>query len=432
MFALIDGNNFYCSCERVFQPRLQGKPLIVLSNNDGCAVARSEEAKALGIKMGQPWFQIRHLEKSAGLIALSANFPLYGDMSARMMRLIAELGDSQEIYSIDESFIGLKGVSDVTHRARETRAKILQWIGIPTCIGIGQTKTLAKLANHIAKEADRNPGVYPPRLAQVCNLSELSERQRMYLFEKTDISEVWGIGRHIGQHLKDTGILTVRDFVQLNPATVRKRFNVVLERTLRELQGQSCIDLEAIPSTKKQIAYTRSFGQPVRDLLPLTEVITEFTSRAAEKLRQQQSLTSAVLVYMRTSKHRPGPQYNSSITVPLVRPVSDTRILLAAALQGLKTIYKPGCDLIKAGVILMDLTSSRIERQAELNFDTVDTDDKDKLMQTIDRLNGRFGRGTVTFGSTGLDHDKRQWSMNQQNRSPGYTTILKEIPIALA
>jgi DNA polymerase V len=206
----------------------------------------------------------------------------------------------------------------------------------------------------------------------------------------------------------------------------------VLERTLRELQGQSCIDLEAIPSTKKQIAYTRSFGQPVRDLLPLTEVITEFTSRAAEKLRQQQSLTSAVLVYMRTGKHRPGPQYNSSITVPLVRPVSDTRILLVAALQGLKTIYKPGYDLIKAGVILMDLTSSQIERQAELNFDTVDTDDKDKLMQTIDRLNGRFGRGTVTFGSTGLDHDKRQWSMNQQNRSPGYTTILKEIPIALA
>lgn len=180
-FALIDGNNFYCSCERVFQPRLQGKPLICLSNNDGCAIARSDEAKALGVKMAQPWYQIRHLEKSAGLVALSANFPLYGDMSARMMSLASELGDSQEIYSIDECFIGLKRIVDVTQRAKNIRAKILQWIGIPTCIGIGQTKTLAKLANYIAKQTDRKPGSYPPRLAQVCNLIELTERQRMYL-----------------------------------------------------------------------------------------------------------------------------------------------------------------------------------------------------------------------------------------------------------
>lgn len=428
-FALIDGNNFYCSCERVFQPRLQGKPLICLSNNDGCAIARSDEAKALGVKMAQPWYQIRHLEKSAGLVALSANFPLYGDMSARMMSLASELGDSQEIYSIDECFIGLKGIVDVTQRAKNIRAKILQWIGIPTCIGIGQTKTLAKLANYIAKQTDRKPGSYPPRLAQVCNLIELTERQRMYLFEHTDIGEVWGIGRRISQQLKEAGIKTVKDFVELDPGTIRKRFSVTLERTWRELQGQSCIDLEEIPAAKKEIAYTRTFGQPVRDLVSLTEAVTEFTSRAAEKLRKQHSLASSILVFIHTSKHRSGPQYARSITVPLVRPASDTHSLLSAALRGLRTIYKPGYDLIKAGVILMDL-SSTIVQQTELNFSSSMSDKADQLMQTIDKLNDRYGRGTIIYGSAGIG--KKGWAMNQQRKTPGYTVQIKDIPIALA
>ncbi len=427
-FALIDGNNFYCSCERVFQPRLQGKPLICLSNNDGCAIARSEEAKALGVKMGHPWFQIKHL-KSAGLVALSANFALYGDMSSRMMSLASELGDSQEIYSIDECFLGLQGIPAVTQRAKETRAKILQWIGIPTCIGIGETKTLAKLANHIAKDAERKPGSYPPRLAQVCNLAELTERQRMYLFGTTDIGEVWGIGRRISQQLREAGIKTVKDFVELDPGTIRKRFSVVLERTWRELHGQSCIELEQVPAPKKEIAYTRTFGQPVRDLQSLIEAITEYTSRAAEKLRKQRSFSSAILVFIHTSKHRPGPQYARSITVPLVRPASDTNSLLSASLRGLRTIYAPGYDLIKAGVILMDLSSSSIQ-QAELNFNTSMSDKTDQLMQTIDRLNDKYGRGTIIYGSAGIG--KKGWAMNQQRKTPGYTAVVKDIPIALA
>lgn len=432
MFALIDGNNFYCSCERVFQPRLQGKPLVVLSNNDGCAIARSEEAKALGIKMGQPWFQIRHLEKSAGLVALSANFSLYGDMSSRLMSLASELGDSQEIYSIDESFLSVQGIADITQRAKDTRAKILQWIGIPTCIGIGQTKTLAKLANHIAKDAERKPGSYPERLAQVCNLSELSERQRMYLFEKTDIGEVWGIGRRISQQLREAGIKTVKDFIELDPGTVRKRFSVVLERTWRELHGQPCIDLEEIPAPKKEIAYTRTFGRPVRDLVSLTEAVTEFTSRAAEKLRKQQSFASAILVFIHTSKHRTGPQYFRSITVPLIRPSSETQILLAAALRGLRTIYQPGYDLTKAGVILMDLSSAQVAQQLEMNFAPTNTDNKDTLMRAIDQLNDRYGRGTIIYGSAGLAGDMRKWSMNQQHRTPRYTTNIEDIPEAMA
>lgn len=427
-FALIDGNNFYCSCERVFQPRLQGKPLICLSNNDGCAIARSEEAKALGVKMGHSWFQIKHL-KSAGLVALSANFALYGDMSSRMMSLASELGDSQEIYSIDECFLGLQGIPAVTQRAKETRAKILQWIGIPTCIGIGETKTLAKLANHIAKDAERKPGSYPPRLAQVCNLVELSKRQRMYLFGTTDIGEVWGIGRRISQQLREAGIKTVKDFVELDPGTIRKRFSVVLERTWRELHGQSCIELEQVPAPKKEIAYTRTFGQPVRDLQSLIEAITEYTSRAAEKLRRQRSFSSAILVFIHTSKHRPGPQYARSITVPLVRPASDTNNLLSAALRGLRTIYKPGYDFIKAGVILMDL-SSTVVQQTELNFGSLMSDKTDQLMRTIDRLNDKYGRGTIIYGSAGIG--KKGWSMNQQRKTPGYTAVVKDIPIALA
>lgn len=429
MFALIDGNNFYCSCERVFQPRLNGKPLITLSNNDGCCIARSEEAKALNIKMGHPWFQIKHLEKSAGLVALSANFALYGDMSSRMMSLASELGDSQEIYSIDECFIGLEGIPNVTQRAKDTRAKILQWIGIPTCIGIGQSKTLAKLANHIAKDAERKPGSYPPRLAQVCNLAELTERQRMYLFGITDIGEVWGIGRRISQQLKEAGIQTVKDFIQLDAGTVRKRFSVTLERTWRELHGQSCIELEEIPAPKKEIAHTRTFGQPVRDLHSLIEAITEFTSRAAEKLRRQQSLASSILVFIHTSKHRSGPQYARSITVPMVRPASDTSSLLSAAVRGLRTIYKPGYDLIKAGVILMDLSGTLVQ-QTELDFGSSMSDKTDQLMRTIDQLNDRYGRGTIIYGSTGIG--KRSWSMNQQRKTPSYTAKIRDIPIALA
>lgn len=429
VFALIDGNNFYCSCERVFQPRLQRVPLVVLSNNDGCAIARSDEAKALGIKMGHPWFQIKHLEKSAGLIALSANFSLYGDMSSRMMSLASELGDSQEIYSIDECFIGLEGIPNVTQRAKDMRAKILQWIGIPTCIGIGESKTLSKLANYIAKQADRKPDSYPACLAQVCNLVELTERQRMYLFGITDICEIWGIGRRISLQLKEAGIQTVKDFIQLDAGTVRKRFSVVLERTWRELQGQSCIDLEEDPAPKKEIAHTRTFGQPVRDLYSLIEAVTEFTSRAAEKLRKQQSFASAILVFVHTSKHRPGPQYARSITVPMVRPASDTSSLLSAALRGLRTIYKPGFDLIKAGVILMDLSSTAVQ-QTELDFGSSMSGKVDQLMRTIDQLNDRYGRGTIIYGSVGIG--KKTWSMNQQRKTPSYTAKIRDIPIALA
>ena len=306
MFALVDGNKIYVSCERVFRPSLNGRPVIVLSNNDGCAIARSNEAKDLGIKMGAPWFQIRHLEVTAGLVALSANFPLYGDMSDRMMSLAAALGPTQEIYSI-ECFIGLQGVRDVTLRAWAIRSRILQWIGIPCGIGIAPTNTLAKLANHIAKTAERKPGSYPAELAQVCNLAELSSSQLQSLLERAPVTDVWGIGPRLGAQLIELGIGNVQALRGLDPATARRRWSITLERTVRELQGYSCIEMEHGPVPKQMIACTRSFGQTITELEPLVEAVSEFATRAAQKLRQQRGRAGQLQVFAHTSPHRPGP-----------------------------------------------------------------------------------------------------------------------------
>ncbi|WP_066161071.1 Y-family DNA polymerase, partial [Hydrogenophaga pseudoflava] len=364
MYALVDGNNFYVSCERVFRPSLNGRPVIVLSNNDGCAIARSNEAKDLGIRMGAPWFQIRHLEQQAGLVALSANFTLYGDMSDRMMSLAAGLGPTQEIYSIDESFIGLQGVrGDLVARGHKVRDRILQWIGIPTCIGIAPTKTLAKLANHIAKTAERKPGSYPADLAQVCNLAALPAQDLEDLLRATDVSEVWGVGRRISKQLKEQGIQTVLDLVRMDPATIRRGWNVTMEKTVRELQGQPCVDLDDAPEPKQQIACTRSFGQPVTELDPLIEAVSEFASRAGEKLRRQNSLARELLVFMHTSPHRQGPQLSRSVVVPLRRPTDDSRLLAGAAADAMRRMYQPGYRFIKAGVILVDLQPANVQQQ---------------------------------------------------------------------
>ena len=432
MFALVDGNNFYVSCERVFRPSLQGRPVIVLSNNDGCAIARSNEAKALGVKMGAPWFQIRHLEETDGLVALSANFTLYGDMSTRMMGLAAGLGPTQEIYSIDESFIGLDGVrGDLTDRAWRIRARILQWLGIPCGIGIAQTKTLAKLANFISKTAERKPGSYPEHLAQVCNLAALSAGELESIFAATEVGEVWGVGRRIAAQLQESGVRTVLDLARLDPATVRSRWSVVLERTVRELQGMQCVQMDEVPARKKEIACTRSFGHPVTDLQPLIEAVSEFVGRAAEKLRNQGSVANQVLVFAHTSPHRPGPRFNRSIVIPLRRPTADTALLASAASTGIRQIYQTGYLLIKAGVMLLDLApDTRV--QGELNLEADEGPDRTRLMLAIDTLNGRYGRGTVHVASSGIDDYRREWGMRQERRTPNYTTDWDQVPVARA
>ena len=403
--------------------------------------------------MGAPWFQIKHLEDEAGLVALSANFALYGDMSDRMMSLVAGLGHKQEIYSIDESFVDLTGIrGDMIRRSRLIRQRVLQWTGIPTCIGIGPTKTLAKLANHIAKTAERKPGVYPERfgghgpdgsIAQICHLGLLSDADKRTLFERTDVTEVWGVGPRIGKQLKDSGIATVQDLVQLDPVNVARRWSVVLERTVRELQGTPCIDLEHEPPAKQQIACTRSFGHPVTEQAELAQAITEFASRAAEKLRRHKQQASQILTFVRTSPfRRQDDQYSRSMVWPLVRPTQDTAVLVNAALETLKAIYRPGFNYAKAGVMLMELVPEGFV-QGELDWDAPDlamsspTKDRSKVMGAIDSLNSRYGRGTVKLASGGTEHTRLiktgeplpGWKMKQERRTPRYTTHWQELAV---
>lgn len=434
MYALVDGNNFYVSCERVFRPSLNGRPVVVLSNNDGCAIARSNEAKALGIKMGEPWFKIRHLEEKEGLVALSANFTLYGDMSDRMMSLAAGLGPSQEIYSIDESFIGLQGVrGDLVDRAWKMRARIYQWIGIPCCIGIASTKTLSKLANHIAKTAERIPDSYPEALSTVCDLSRLGTKQLRDVLTATDVGEVWGIGRQIGAQLRGAGVTSVQDFLDLPSSFVRSNWGVVLERTWRELQGEPCVELSDTPTAKKQIACTRSFGHPISGLDQLQEAISEFTTRAAEKLRKQRHLAGQVLVFARTSPFRDGPRFSRSVVVPLVRPSADTTELADAALKGVRHIYESGFQLAKAGVMLLDLVPDTFV-QSELAWAETPNDsrDRNKLMRAMDSVNERFGKRTVLLGSSGLSQGADTWGMRQLRMTPSYTTKWSDAPTVRA
>lgn len=468
------------SCERIFRPDLNGRPVVVLSNNDGCAIARSNEAKALGIKMGAPWFQIRHLEEEAGLVALSANFALYGDMSDRMMSVVAGLGHRQEIYSIDESFVDLSGIrGDMIRRSRIIRQRVLQWTGIPTCIGIAPTKTLAKLANHIAKTAERKPGIYPAHLdghgpdgslAQICHLGVLSEAQRQMLFERTEVTEVWGVGPRIGKQLKEAGVSTVWDLFKLDPVTVARRWSVVLERTVRELQGTPCVGLEHEPPAKQQIACTRSFGHAVTQRGELEQALTEFTSRAAEKLRRQKQQASQILTFIRTSPFRQqDEQYSRSMVWPLVRPTQDTAVLVQAALASLQAIFRPGIHYAKAGVMLMDLVPEGFV-QGELDWDapvttrmspsptfaatssasiscspivrtglhTGEPKDRSRMMgAAMDHLNDRYGRGTVKLASGGTEHSHlgnqgapaSGRKMKQERRTPGYTTHWQELAV---
>lgn len=432
MLALLDINNAYVSMERVFRPSLNGLPVVVLSNNDGCAVARSDEARALGVRMGQPFFQFRHFEEDAGLVALSANFGLYGDMSDRFMSLAAGLGPEQEIYSIDETFISLDGVrGDLVARSRTLRARVLQWLGLPCSVGIGPTKTLAKLANHVAKSAERKPGSYPAEFAQVCHLGKLSPAALDELLAATPVGEVWGVGPRIEEQLRASGVTTASELAKLDANTVRLNWSVVLERTVRELQGTPCIEFQDAPQARQQIASTRSFGQPVRELAPLIQAVSEFATRAAEKLRWQQSYAGRVMVFVRTSPFRKkDAQYSRSVVIPLRRPCADTAAIVRAAIDGLHGIFKPGFNFAKAGVMLIDLQPAA-EGQLELDLESDrPARDRDRLMNAIDVVNDRFGKGAVRIGSAKPRRAPQgAWETKLERRTPAYTTEWNAMPV---
>ena len=422
--ALVDVNNCYVSCERVFDPSLEGKPVVVLSNNDGCVVARSAEVKALGVPMAEPWFKIQHLARKHGIIAYSSNYALYADMSNRFMSILSSFTPNLEIYSIDECFLDFSGFSrDLTEYAQEIRAKVKKWVGLPVCVGIGETKTLAKMANHVAKKR--------PEWNGVCDLSTLPPFQQDRLFSEIDVGEVWGVGRRLKASLNAWGIRSVLDLKNVDPVRARKRFNVVLERTVSELNGIPCMELEEATPNKQQIMSSRTFGQAVHSIGELAESITLYTARAAEKLRHQGSVAGGIQVYIRTNPFKEDdPQYSNGITVPLVESTDDTMRLTRAALAGLKKIYRPGYAYIKAGVMLVELTT-RGQQPVDLFTDQEAVNRRSNLMRTMDQINLRYGKNTLGPGISGIA-ERRAWSMKRGSKSPAYTTDWDELPVVRA
>lgn len=443
MFALVDGNNFYVSCERVFAPRLIGRPVVVLSSNDGACIARSNEAKDLGVGMAEPWFKVRHLEKSAGLIAVSANHELYADMSARMMAVEARYAPRQEVYSVDESFLDFTGIhEDLVAIGRDMRATILRETGLPTSVGFGTTKTLAKLANHIGKTADRKPGFYPSYLAQVCNLSGLPQVELEGVLAATEVGSVWGVGKRIGERLRTGGVLTVLDLVRMDAATLRAQFSVTLEKTLLELRGTSCMELDDAPGPRQQILVSRSFGTPITEVEGIVEAVAEFASRAAERLRQQRSVAGAIGIFFMTSPFRTSDrQHAVNVTVPLVRHTGDSSVLVNAATAAVREQFRSGIRYVKAGAVLSDLRPAGQE-QGELGLFASDgvvtkkpPGGRDRLMVAMDALNNRYGRDSIRLGSTAAASngaDVAVWATRQERRSPRYTTRWDEMPVVQA
>jgi DNA polymerase V len=427
--ALIDGNNFYVSCERVFNPKLISQPLVILSNNDGCIVSRSQEARDLGIPMGMPFFKAKHFVNSHGLKWLSSNYTLYGDMSARMMHVLAEFSPDQEIYSIDECFLDLSHMmSDqaLMSYGKSIKERIYQYLGLPTCVGIGPSKTLAKLANHIAKKNPQFGGVFA--------WSALPPNEQLHWLQRIAVGEVWGVGRRINASLEQMGITTVADLAQANPEMIRRRFSVVMARTVAELQGISCLamsDIEDIPS-KQQIISSKSFGQEVTDLQHLQEAVASYICRAAEKLRAQDSVCQYVTVFVRTNPFAQNQtQYRNQMTVPLSIASNDSRRLIKAAFFGLERIYQPGLRYKKAGVILSDLYPAA-QQQQDL-FTKIDQKKSAQVMQTMDDLNHLYGAHTVTLASTGATiGNPRNWRMRANHKSQRFTTHWDEIPLVHA
>lgn len=425
VFALVDCNNFYVSCERVFDPKLEGRPVAVLSNNDGCVVSRSAEAKALGVPMAAPWFQCQALARKHRIVALSSNYALYADLSDRVMRILADLSPAHEVYSIDECFCDWRGLAgvDLIEYSQRARQRIRQWVGLPVCVGLGPTKTLAKLANHVAKKQPRHDGVF--------DIARLNETERAALLDRIAVGEVWGVGRRLGERLAQQGIKTVQALRDADTGMIRARYGVVLERTVRELRGSSCLPLEAVTPPRKQILCSRSFGQRVEDLESLRQAVTAYTARAAEKLRRQSSTAGAIQVFIETNRFNDEPRYAAQRTIPLATPTADTHRLLHAAHHALVDIYRPGYRYQKAGVILLDLDPTENRQRDCFASPAADLIDpaRAKLMAAVDAINRNHGRGALRWAAEGYT---RPWAMRTDRRTPGYTSRWDELAIAQA
>lgn len=415
MFALIDCNNFYASCERLFRPDLREKPIVVLSNNDGCIIARSNEAKALGIKMGDPYFKIKSLCNQHKVQVFSSNYTLYGDMSQRVMTVIEEAWPEVEIYSIDEAFLDLSTMPEsmLESFCIQLQKTILKSTGIPTSIGIGPTKTLAKIANHLCKKQLKVP---------VFNVTN----QRHWL-EKVGVGDVWGVGRQWQKKLTDKGIYTAQDLALLNAHMIKKQYNVILMRTVMELQGIPCAGLEET-QPKQSIMSSKSFGQMQTHFASLAQAVSSHCARACEKARKQKLVAQRIYVFVRGNPFRQDlEQYSRSIEYRLVNATDDTRVITKVAKRCLKEIYKSGIQYKKVGVMLEDLIDkSAVQLDLFHTLSDEELNKKDKLMSLFDTINSRFGSHTIKLAAEGYS---KPWAMKSQMRSPCYTTRWSELPV---
>lgn len=419
--ALVDVNNFYASCERLFRPDLKDMPIVVLSNNDGCVVSRSPEAKALGIKMAVPYFQIRELYEEQGGIWFSSNYALYGDMSQRVMTTLEGMAPTVEVYSIDEAFVELSEswAGDLLDYGRQIRQRVQQWTGLTVGVGIAATKTLAKLANYAAKKWPATGGVVDLR----------DEVRRAKLMAITPVDEVWGIGRQLTAKLTAQGISTIADQVAADPKSLRSRYGVVVERTVQELRGIPCADLEPLAQAKQQIICSRSFGERITEFGPMREALAGYMERAAEKLRAEGRLCRHVTIFIRSSPFSERETYyGNQISIKLQTPTADTRDLLAQVEPLLRRIWRDDIRYMKGGVMLADFTPVGM-LQGDLFTDQQQAPRSEALMQVIDKINqGPLGK--VYFAARG--RDTKEWMMKREQLSSRYTTSISELPLVKA
>ncbi len=413
MFAIVDCNNFYASCERLFRPELEGQPIVVLSNNDGCVIARSNEAKALGIPMGAPEFKFRQEMKSKGIHVFSSNYPLYGDLSARVMSVLEYLSPDLEIYSIDEAFADMRGFShfDLNTHGLEIREKVLKWIGMPVSIGFGNTKTLAKIANRVAKKTPKSGGVF------VFD----NQQQIDSVLQKIAIADVWGVGRKWSESLKHSGIHSAYDLAKADSTWIRRKYSVVLQRTQRELNGESCISIEELPE-KKQLLVSRSFKNKITNYQLLRSLIAGYVARACEKLRKQHSVANSIQVFIRTSPFNDSPKYSNAATVNLNQYSADTSTFIKMATYILERIYKDGYEYQKGGIMLLDIIPDSKQQLCLFQPEKYNIDAR-KRMKLMDHVNSKYGGQTLRLGS----ESKKRWYMNQNLLSPKYTTCWDEL-----
>ncbi|OOG83199.1 DNA polymerase V subunit UmuC [Pseudomonas sp. A25(2017)] len=413
VFALIDCNSFYASCERVFRPDLAKVPVVVLSNNDGCVVARSYDAKPF-VKMGEPYFQIKHKLQRLGIVAFSSNYALYGDMSQRVMSVIESLVPAVEVYSIDEAFADMSGIRGPEVLGRQIRHQVLRCTGIPVGVGIAPTKTLAKLANHTAKRLQAQTG----GVVDICD-----PFKRDWVLRNTDVAEVWGVGRRMKAHLEEMGIRTAMDLARADTWTLRKKFSVVIEKTARELGGTSCLALDEADPPKQEICCSRMFGKRLQALPAIQEAVATYMMRASEKLRAQQSLCKKIRVSIRTGMFNPAEaQYANGLVVDLPYPTDDVRVLTRAATDAVERIFRPGYQYSKAEVMLLNLCQPG-EFTEDL-FARSQPGEASKVMSVLDAINGRWGRGTLRVASVPTTPE---WAMRRDLLSQSYTTRLDQL-----